>query len=277
MSSERFALLGNPAHQSLSPMIHQHFASQCALAIDYNTVELPTTISVLELRQWCDQFFLTGGRGLNITAPFKGLAAAAADRLTDNAAQAQAVNALYCIDNVLIGDNTDGIGLVHAMQSQQIALAHSSWLLLGAGGAAAGIIAPLLAQGAALTLYNRTKSKAEALVQRFESQGAIRLLHESDQRKFTGILNACALSCNEWPAWLAATIRASQLVYDLSYTKRQQTPFLAEAKAQGAAICYDGLTMLVWQAAFAFQRWFGMLPDPNKTISHITNNLQRTP
>ncbi len=269
MKTHRLALLGNPAHHSLSPMIHQHFAQQCDLSLQYQTVELPSTLSVIALREWCDQFFEQGGRGLNVTAPFKLLAAQAADCLTEHATQAQAVNTLYRIDNQLIGDNTDGVGLVQAMRMQHMPLSHAHWLILGAGGAAAGIISHLLAEGALLTVANRTQSKAEALIQRFATNGQIQLFDGRVGRIFTGIFNTRGPWCEEMPA-------NCQIAYDLSYSKSGITPFLCVAQAAGAEQCYDGLAMLVWQAAFAFERWFGILPDVKETTSYMTLGLQRS-
>ncbi len=269
MKRHQLALLGNPAHHSLSPMIHQHFAQQCDLSLHYQTVELPLTLSVTALRAWCDQFFAQGGQGLNVTAPFKLLAAQAADCLTERATQAQAVNTLYCIDNQLIGDNTDGVGLVQAMRAQNMPLSQAHWLILGAGGAAAGIIPYLLAERALLTISNRTKCKAEALIQRFATDGQIQLFDDRAGRTFTGILNTCGPVYQDMPA-------NSQIAYDLSYSKSGITPFLCVAQAAGAEQCHDGLAMLVWQAAFAFERWFNILPDAHKTTSFITNDLQRS-
>ena len=204
-----------------------------------------------------------------MTAPFKLLAAQAVDRLTERATHAQAVNTLYRLDNQLIGDNTDGIGLVQAMRAQRLPLFQAHWLILGAGGAAAGIIPPLLAEGALLTIANRTQCKAEALIQRFATNGQIELFDDRAGRTFTGILNARGMACEEIPA-------NGQIAYDLSYSKSGITPFICTAKAAGIEHCYDGLAMLIWQAASAFECWFGTLPDARKTTSYVTNYLQRS-
>lgn len=269
MTIHQLALLGNPAHHSLSPMIHQHFARQHDFCLAYQTVELPLTLSATALREWCDHFFEQGGRGLNVTAPFKQLAAQVADCLTERATAAQSVNTLYCLNNQLVGDNTDGIGLVHAMRAQRIPLSKASWLILGAGGAAAGIIPFLLAEGALLTIANRTQSKAAALIQRFATLGQIELLDDMAGKEFIGIINTRGLTDE------AISVQ-SKIAYDLSYSKNGITPFLKMAQSTGVARCYDGLAMLVWQAAFAFERWFGIFPDAQKTTSYMTSGLQRS-
>ena len=262
-----YAVAGNPISHSKSPLIHQHFAQQAKQAIHYGLLQ-PELDGFAKSAK---TFFAAGGKGMNVTVPFKLDAQALADHLTVRAQLAGAVNTLLIKDGKIYGDNTDGAGLVRDLLAQGIALHESRILLLGAGGAARGVIGPLLEQSPkCLVIANRTNAKADELVKLFANLAASKevalesrtLADLEDSAKtpyaFDLVINATAAGLSdESPLSVAAVANIftpSSFAYDMVYGKT--TAFMQQALQRGARIS-DGLGMLVEQAADAFLLWRG--------------------
>ncbi|MDD3650912.1 shikimate dehydrogenase [Immundisolibacter sp.] len=266
---DRYAVFGHPVRHSLSPQIHTAFAAQTGQALTYQAIEAPLDGFAATLRA----FIADGGRGGNVTVPFKEEAFRLADRCDELARQAQAVNTLRVEpDGGLSGFNTDGIGLLRDLtQNLGVELRDRRVLLLGAGGAAAGVIGPLLAAGVAeLVLANRTAARAATLAARFAGQGPIRTAPlEAPGEAFDLVLNATAAGLGgQAPAVPAAAFGPHTLAYDLVYGAAAAA-FLALARAAGARACHDGLGMLVEQAAEAFWLWRGVRPATAPVIAAL--------
>lgn len=258
--TDRYAVFGHPIAHSKSPEIHAQFARQTGQNLTYEAILAPLDGFAGSLTG----FRTAGGKGANITVPFKEQAYALCDRLTPRAELAGAVNTVLFRDDAIIGDNTDGAGLVRdLMHNHQFALAHKRILLLGAGGAARGVIGPILEQTpASLTIANRTASRAHALAAHF-SQPSLPPLTGCDleaiEAPFDLIINATAASLGgERPPVSSRIFQPASLAYDMMYGP-SLTPFLQWAQQQGAATA-DGLGMLVEQAAEAFYFWRGVRP-----------------
>lgn len=268
-----YVVFGNPVAHSRSPAIHQAFAGQQGLAIDYRRQCVPLD----GFAAAADAFFAAGGQGANVTLPFKTEAHAWVSRLSERADAAGAVNTLYrAADGVVVGDNTDGIGLVRDItQLQGVALSGKRVMLLGAGGAARGAVLPLLAAGAAAVLVvNRTVAKAEQLAARFGVSAAG--FDTAAAWPAEVVINATSgsLSGALMPLPDAVWARA-ELVYDMMYAA-ELTPFLRQAQAAGAARVADGLGMLVAQAAEAYALWRGFVPDIAPVVAAIRAEMEAT-
>lgn len=273
---DRYAVIGNPIAHSKSPQIHAAFARQTGQALSYEALLAPLDGFAAAVAA----FRAAGGRGMNVTVPFKLEAHALADRLTPRAAAAGAVNTLAFSTAGVLGDNTDGAGLVRDIAANLgIALAGRRVLLLGAGGAARGALLPLLAERpATLTIANRTGSKAVALADAFHGHqpevaidaGGFAALAG---RRFDVVINATAASlADEAPPLPAGLYADGALAYDMMYG-RGHTPFLAAARADGAARLADGLGMLVEQAAESFLLWRGVRPDTAPVLAELRAQL----
>ncbi len=271
LQPDRYAVIGNPVAHSQSPVIHQAFADQTGQHITYERI-------LSQPDQFTDTvraFVATGGKGLNVTVPFKQQAHDLADTLSERARAAGAVNTLLIRpDRTLHGENTDGIGLVCDLQHNHgIHLTGLRILILGAGGATRGILHPILAcQPAQLIIANRSPDKAGTLAR---AAGSTRVLgtslDEIPAEPFDLIIHATAAGLSgRAPAIPAATIAAHTQVYDLLYNK-QPTPFLRWAAQQGAAQATDGLGMLVEQAAAAFYAWRGIQPDTAPVLARLSD------
>lgn len=261
-----YAVAGNPIAHSKSPAIHRRFAQQAAQAMHYGTL-MP---ELGEFAKVANAFFAAGGKGMNVTVPFKLDAHALADVLTPRAALAGAVNTLWQHEGQLYGDNTDGAGLVRDLQAQGIAIANASICILGAGGAARGVLGPLMEQKPqSIVIANRSIDKAQDLQTIFqamaEAHGVLLTICPVDalgiQPKHTAIdliINATAASLsNDSPisdATAKRIFRPSVFAYDMVYGK--VTQFMQQAANQGCRVS-DGLGMLVEQAADAFLLWRG--------------------
>ncbi|TVP58035.1 MAG: shikimate dehydrogenase [Halomonadaceae bacterium] len=269
MPHDRYAVVGNPISHSKSPLIHQAFARQTGEQLTYERLEGP-----LEgFADWVTAFFDQGGAGLNVTVPFKQQAWELAQVHSERAATAAAVNTLYRDQNGrLVGDNTDGAGLVRDLtHNHGVSLAGARILLLGAGGAVRGVLTPLLAQApASLTIANRTPAKAEALCSEFA--GKVPLHHRSFAElvgPFDLIINGTSASLQgDLPPLPEGLLAPGASAYDMMYSQNI-TPFNQWAKAQGAAKTLDGLGMLVEQAAESFRLWRGRLPDTAPVIARL--------
>ncbi len=260
--SDRYAVIGNPVAHSKSPAIHTEFARATGHDIDYRRIEAP-------LDGFADavaRFRAAGGKGCNVTLPFKHEAFRLAGRVSERADIAQAVNTLRFEDS--FGDNTDGIGLVRDLTvNMGLALRGKALLILGAGGAAQGVAGALLGAGLGrLVIANRTLAKAQALAKRFprvSAKGYEALVGE----RFDVVVNATSAGlAGESPPLPQGLLDETTLAYDMVYGR--DTPFLAEARAAGAR-AVDGLGMLVEQAAESFFIWRGVRPPTRPVLAKL--------
>ena len=273
----RYAVIGNPIAHSKSPQIHAAFARQTGQALSYEALLAPLDGFV----QTVSAFRAQGGRGMNVTVPFKLEAFALADRHTPRADMAGAVNTLAFGADGVLGDNTDGAGLVRDLTANlQVPLAGRRILLLGAGGATRGVLLPLLdGRPACLTIANRTVSKAEALVALFAPHAADTALDASGfealaGRRFDLVINATAASlADELPPLPPGLHAAGALAYDMMYG-RGPTRFMRAALADGAARAADGLGMLIEQAAESFTLWRGVRPDSGPVLAELRRQIE---
>ncbi|MEE3664831.1 shikimate dehydrogenase [Brenneria sp. g21c3] len=267
-----FAVFGNPIAHSKSPRIHELFAAQTGIELSYKRLLAP--LDSFEDVLQC--YFREGAHGANITVPFKERACAKADVLSEEASLAGAVNTLKKLnDGRLFGDNTDGVGLLSDLQRLNFIKSQDRVLLLGAGGAARGVIQPLLAYGCSVVLTNRTFAKAESLAQLFSAIGNIQAVESDDLREqdFELIINATSSGLHGTTPDLPASLISPQTCcYDMFY-QSQLTPFLAWCVQHGATRYADGLGMLVGQAAHAFQIWNGVMPDVIPVIEQLKREL----
>lgn len=269
---DRYAVIGNPIAHSKSPEIHARFAAQTGQRLTYERLLAPLDGFVDTVRA----FVREGGKGMNVTVPFKLEAHALADLLTPRAQAAGAVNTLQFKDDGILGDNTDGVGLVQdIVRNAGMPIADKRVLLLGAGGAARGVILPLLEQKPCeLVLANRTLSKAEELAQQFAANGSIEVsAFDSLRDAFDIVINATAASLNaEMPPVPTSVFAAHTLAYDMMYGK-ESTIFMRGAQAHGAQV-RDGLGMLVEQAAESFYLWRGVRPDTADVFTELRTQLR---
>ncbi|MBR0898851.1 shikimate dehydrogenase [Bradyrhizobium tropiciagri] len=272
--TDRYAVFGNPLSHSKSPLIHMTFARDTGADIDYGRVEAPLDGFAASV----EAFRAAGGRGINITAPFKLDAYALATRRMPRAECAGATNCLKFENNEIIAENFDGIGLVRDIERNlRMPLAGKRVLLLGAGGAARGALLPILeALPSILTIVNRTRAKADAMQCQFARFGAIHVANgdEVGPRSFDVVLNATSASLRgELPAFAAESIAPGALAYELAYGKGL-TPFLTFTRSAGAGPLADGVGMLVEQAAEAFAWWRGTRPRTRSLIDDLTIPLE---
>ena len=259
--TDRYAVIGNPIAHSKSPALHAAFARQCGQDIRYEAILGPLD----GFRAAVEAFRQAGGRGMNVTVPFKVEALALADTLTERARLAQAVNTLRFDADGIFGDNTDGIGLVNDIQQRLgFAIGGKRVLILGAGGAARGSVLPLAEAGPArLVIVNRTQAKAEALREQFADVAVVDVepCDGLAGQSFDLVINATSAGLHGESLPLPAGIFApGALAYDMVYGNTE-TPFMLAARALGASRVSDGLGMLVGQAAESFFLWRGVRPD----------------
>jgi shikimate dehydrogenase len=274
---DRYAVLGNPVAHSRSPFIHAEFARQTGQAVEYGRVLCPLDGFEAAVRA----FAAEGARGCNVTVPFKFDAPRLAAHVSGRAALAGAANVLRFDDDGWHADNTDGVGLViDILANAGVPIEGARVLLVGAGGAAAGVLGPLLEQRpAALVVANRTADKARALVERHAARaGACSLQAHGLHDPGTGfdlVVNASASSLGAAPPPVhARVLRPGALAVDLMYGP-QADPFLRWAESHGA-IGRDGLGMLVEQAAEAFAFWRGVRPLTAPVLKALRRQLAAT-
>ncbi|MBN7797112.1 shikimate dehydrogenase [Parahaliea mediterranea] len=273
-TTDKYAVFGNPIKHSKSPVIHAAFAEQCDQAMQYRAVR----VELDGFERAVANFFAGGGRGLNITLPFKQQAFALADERSDRAARAGAVNTL-CLqdDGSLFGDNTDGIGLVRDM------VANLGWrlrdqriLVLGAGGAVRGVLEPLLRERPrSLAIANRTAQKARDLAAEFAELGALEGggLDLLEGRQFDLVINATSAGLQgEMPELPGSLLTERSCCYDMLYGA-EPTPFMRWAALHTAWAVADGLGMLVEQAAESFYRWRRVRPATGPVIAQLRSTL----
>ncbi len=263
MKNDLYAVVGHPISHSKSPWIHSHFARQTGEPVEYTAIQAPLDGFEHTVRD----FFARGGKGLNVTVPFKEQAWALADRRTARAEKAGAANTLYLDDDGrLTADNTDGAGLVADLTDNQgFDLQGERILVLGAGGAVRGVLGPLLAQKPeALVIANRTPAKARRLVELFGPDAGDSRLEGCGFDQPTGvfdlIINGTSASLQgELPPLPAGLVGPGTRGYDMMYAQ-EVTPFNRWLLDQGGRLGVDGLGMLVEQAAEAFAVWRGVRP-----------------
>jgi shikimate dehydrogenase len=262
--TDRYAVFGHPIAHSKSPQIHAAFARQTGQDMAYEAILAP-------LDGFADcvaQFIAAGGRGANVTVPFKEEAFKLASRLSARAQRAGAVNTFTFDADGILGDNTDGAGLVADLtRNLHFSLAGKRILLLGAGGAARGVVGPLLdQQPAMLVIANRTVSRAQELAELFD-QNVRAGGFEAADTPFDLVINATAASlAGDLPPLSPRVFTPDTLAYDMMYGR--DTPFLDFARSHGAHTA-DGLGMLVEQAAEAFSLWRGLRPDTPPVIAML--------
>ena len=270
---DRYAVMGHPIAHSKSPFIHRRFAAETGEPVAYDAL----LVEPGGFRAAVERFRAQGGCGLNVTIPFKEEAFALSNRRSGRAERAGAVNTLWFDGAALCGDNTDGIGLVRDLtRNLAVEVEARSVLLLGAGGAARGVIGPLLDERPErLVIANRTAERATGLARRFEGQGPVSAapLDALPAGGFDLVVNATAASlAGDLPPLARGTLRAGGVAYDTAYAARP-TPFVEWGAREGAAVAADGLGMLVEQAAESFRIWRGREPRTGPVIDALRAHL----
>jgi shikimate dehydrogenase len=269
--TDRYAVIGNPVAQSKSPILQAAFARQLGHDMSYEAI-LATADTFHETVR---RFIREGGKGMNVTAPFKLDALDLADELSARARAAQAINTLKFDDGGVYGDNTDGAGLVNDIQERLgVPLRGRRLLVIGAGGAARGIFLPLLeTQPACFLVVNRTDGKARAIVGDHAERDKVEAgpIELAAGGRFDVVINATSVSLTGDRLPLPEDLFAEgSLAYELAYNKGH-TAFMADAIAGGAARISDGLGMLVSQAAEGFLLWRGVRPDISEAMDLLRN------
>ena len=266
---DRYAVMGYPIQHSWSPFIHGLFAKQTNQSMSYTRM----AVAPENFEREVGAFFATGGKGLNVTVPHKQAASIVTRYRTPRAEIARAVNTLAWKENGLLGDNTDGAGLVADLtRNLGFDIANTRILLLGAGGAARGVIGPLLAAAPErIEIANRSVPRAVDLAEEFERLGTVRgcAFEDVSDGVFDLVLNATSASLqDEIPPIPRGTIGPATLCYDMAYGKGD-TSFTRWARSTGAGRAETGWGMLVEQAAEAFQLWRGIKPDTRMVLDAI--------
>jgi len=281
---DKYGVIGNPIGHSRSPTIHRAFARQTGSELEYDAI----LAAIDDFPAEVERFRAAGGKGLNVTVPFKLEAFAICERTTDRARRAGAVNTLrFGSDgdpNLIEGDNTDGIGLVRDLAFLHVPVSGERLLILGAGGAVRGVLAPLLeCNPQQLTIANRTLQKAETLVTDFTASFPKTRLSACTYDKLGAMpdLAAFDLIINATPTGLSGDMPPVDLralghrsvAYDMAYGK-EPTAFMHWALEQGAAAAHDGLGMLVEQAAESFNYWRGIRPQTAAVRDMLRKELE---
>lgn len=271
--SDRYAVIGNPVGHSQSPRIHASFAKQTGHDIVYDAILAPPDGFAPAVAE----FIAAGGRGMNVTVPFKEQAFRLAQRHSPRARGAAAVNTLAFADDGIFGDNTDGAGLVRDLVfNLGFSLQGKRVLLAGAGGAARGVILPLLEENPhALVIANRTAEKAQQLAAEFSRPDEMISgcgFADLAGQGFDLVINATSAGLSGASLALPQGVfGTASLAYDMVYGR--PTPFLRQAREGGAARVADGLGMLVEQAAESFLLWRGLRPDTAPVLAELRREL----
>ncbi len=270
---DQYGVVGHPVAHSLSPFIHAMFARQTGQAMSYRLFDFAPEV----LEERLTGFFAQGGRGLNITLPYKVAAVARASELTKRAQHAGAVNTLMMRkDGTLLGDNTDGVGLMQDLcVNQRVVVTRRRVLIIGAGGAARGVLAPLLGMEPELVVIaNRTADRAKALAAAFSPLGNVQGV---GYRYIAGgafdlIINATSASLTgEIPDVPVAVLGPDTFCYDMAYGKGD-TPFVRWCLGLGCRAAVSGWGMLVEQAAESFRLWRGVRPLTGPVLAALTSS-----
>lgn len=271
---DQYAVMGNPIAHSKSPRIHAMFAEQTSQRLEYHAVQVDHGGFASAVAH----FDATGGKGLNITVPFKQEAWKLVHERSERAERAGAVNTIRFEKKKLYGDNTDGVGLVNDLtKNNDIELKGKTILLMGAGGAARGVMAPLLEQQpASLVIVNRTPDKAVELADAFKDMGNVSGCgYPAIQGKqFDIVINATAASLQgELPPLPDDLLKDNTVCYDMMYGA-EPTTFMQWANEHGAVKVLDGLGMLVEQAAESFYIWRGVRPETKPIIQALRKEIE---
>jgi shikimate dehydrogenase len=271
--TDQYAVIGNPITHSKSPLIHAEFAKNTQQDMQYKAIE----IELDGFKSGLEQLKAEGFKGINITVPFKEIAWHTISHKSDYAQRAGAINTIvFNNDGSMFGDNTDGIGLCRDLtDNNAVSLTHKRILLLGAGGAARGVIEPLLSYlPTELVIANRTASKAHDLAELFAGFGNISGVgYEALTGRFDVVINATSASLQGTVPPLPDTLlNAGSCCYDMMYSDTD-TAFITWAKQHSAAKTIDGLGMLIEQAAEAFRLWRGVKPATQLLIQQLKNEL----
>ena len=270
---DRYGVMGYPVAHSRSPVIHKLFALQTGQNMSYELFK----VAPAELESAVQRFGRTGGKGLNITVPHKSEVVRLVDELSERASNAGAVNTLVFREDGIFGDNTDGVGLMRDLQRNLgLKLKDANILILGAGGAARGIIAPLLAaEPVAIVLANRTIERAEALIEELGAPDGISpLTFEAleSESPFDFVINATSIGRRgEDPPFPESCVGPDSFCYDLAYSLKD-TPFVVWARGLNAMEAVQGWGMLVEQAAESFYIWRGVMPDTAPVLKQLVVN-----
>lgn len=266
---EKFGVIGNPIAHSKSPLIHQAFAEQVGITISYERILAP----IDEFTDTLKSLITQGFRGANVTVPFKFEAFTLCNAVSDRAVNthAEAVNTLTFRDGQILGDNTDGVGLLNDIeQNLGFKVSGKRVLVLGAGGAAQGVLVHLNS-AAHVTVANRTLDKAQAIVAKLDSHTYSACQFSALNDNYDLIINATSTGLSDVALPISAHVFArGALAYDMMYGR--DTPFMQQA-AQAGAIVVDGLGMLVEQAAEAFYVWHGVRPDTTPVMTMLRTSL----
>lgn len=271
--TDLYAVFGNPINHSKSPAIHRQFADQTGQDMNY----IKQLVNEGEFANAAETFFAQGGKGLNITVPFKIDAYQFAQKLTPRAERAGAVNTLAkSSDGSILGDNTDGIGMIHDMHNLDWEIEGSRILVLGAGGAVRGILQPLLEENPAqVVIANRTFDKAEELVKQFHDLGDMKAksFEQLTNETFDIVINGTSASLQgDLPPLPDKLLGPNACCYDMMYGS-EPTVFLRWAQEHGAKKIADGLGMLVGQAAEAFYLWRQIRPEVVPVIAALRRQM----
>jgi shikimate dehydrogenase len=267
---DQYGVVGHPVSHSLSPFIHGMFARETGQLMTYRLFDVRPADLEVHVRD----FFAQGGAGLNVTLPHKIAARELAHELTGRAAHAAAVNTLARADDgSILGDNTDGAGLVHDLcDNLGLELAGRRLLIMGAGGATRGVLAPLLGlHPAMVVIANRTPERAASLAAAFSDLGVTQGVGFEDvgEEPFDLVINATSASLSgEIPPLPPSAVNSATVCYDLAYGK-SATAFVAWARARGCAQAQQGLGMLVEQAAESFELWHGVRPTTSTVLAAL--------
>lgn len=272
--TDHYAVIGSPISHTKSPLIHDLFAQEARQDMEYTAIEGPVEPDSA-FADVVRKFAAGGGKGMNVTAPFKLKAFAMADERSERAALAGAVNALKFEGGRILADNFDGIGLVRDIEiNLGLPMSGKRVLMLGAGGAARGALLPFLeARPAELVIANRDVAKAQALAAQVAGRGAVVACGYADLEamgRFDLVVNATSASLTgDLPPVPPSILRPEGMAYELAYGKRL-TPFLRLARDAGVRNIADGVGMLVEQAAEAFLWWRCVRPDTRPVIDRLT-------
>ena len=275
--TDRYAVIGNPVAHSKSPQIHAAFAQQTGQQLEYTSL----LVEIGQLADAVAEFQQNQGKGLNITVPFKQDAWALSTELSERAQRAGAVNTLILrAEGDYYGDTTDGVGLVtDLIKNHDLNLNNKRILILGAGGAVRGVLEPILNEcPTELVIANRTVSKAGQLAEDFNKLGKISAssFEALADRQFDLIINGTSASlAGELPPLPDGILTTKACVYDMMYAAKA-TPFMLWGEQQDAAQCFDGLGMLVEQAAESFYLWRGVRPETSTVIQQLRKDLSQT-
>jgi shikimate dehydrogenase len=266
---DKYAVFGNPIKHSKSPAIHQEFARQASEKIEYTAILAPLDGFEQSIRE----FVASGGKGANVTVPFKEQAFELVDQLSLRAKKAGAVNTIMVnSEGLLLGDNTDGIGLVNDILNNGVTLKGKRILLIGAGGAARGVLQPLLEQNPAqVSIINRTKQKADTLKNEYHLANAYGF-DDAPRNQYDIVINSTSASITgDIPSIHTDFITHCELAYDMFYSKTITAFNQWVNSINQDAKLLDGIGMLVGQAAEAYYIWRDFKPETKEVISKLAN------